>query len=336
MIHIKKHGQNCYIDGSLIPVLSKPFIDKLYITVKFLPESHEKIISGFTELEQNGDGLKCYKAAYEHNLKISKNFPDYAGEALLQCSPNTKKKDYNFFRLEMTPSRIDLNNLKTILDKTVPDGYEGVLKNGKVTRIDLSVDITNIAVSEIIATYPKMRVERHFGMGVKKQTKILGSPASNKSITLYDKVQEQKVFNKKHADTPNKLSKGNLTRLELSLKKTKITLAEIAVSPNPFKPLSLVAYPGCLSLKNYNPLWTLFLNVCQDHGGKAALAHFNKNDKDVYSYRLKHEGKSDWWKPGILWEGIQEAIEGLKIIKGNTPKISGVIGGEPAIEEYSH
>jgi hypothetical protein len=331
MIHIIKHGQKYYLDGSPIPVLSKPIIDKLYITVNFPPEDHEQIIHNFKELEQIGYAEVNKISAFSHNLKISKNFPDYEGEALIQCNP--KKAGNNFFRLEMTPSRIDLNNLKTILDKLLPGGYAGVLENGKVNRIDLTVDIVNISVAEMIATYPKMRVERHFGMGFKKQTKVIGSPQSNKSITLYDKVQQLKAFNGKHKGTPSPIPIGNLTRLELSLKRTKKSLAGISVLPNPFKPLSLVAYPGCLSSKNYNPLWTLFLNACQDHGYKAALAHFNKADKAIYAHRLKHEGKSEWWKPDVVWKGLQDAMEELKNVKGYSPKTFGVIGLEPPLED---
>jgi hypothetical protein len=332
MIHIKKGGNACYSNGCLVPVLGIPFIDKLYITVEFLPEHHTQIISNFEELIESGYGLKSNKSAYGHNLKISGNFPNYEGEALIQCSPHKSK--YNFFRLEMTPARIDMDNLKTILDKALPGGYAGVLKNGRVNRMDLSVDIANVSVAEIIARYPKMRVERHFGMGIKNQTKILGSPTGKKSFTLYDKQKQLQTFKAKHPGTTTALPVGKLTRLEMSIKKTNKTLDNILVLPNPLKHLTLVAYPGSMTSKSYDPSWSLFLSVCEDRGVKAALDHFNPIDKAVYALRLKQEGKSEWWQPEIVWQGLQEAIEGLKIVKGNTPCTQVVIGNEPGIADY--
>jgi hypothetical protein len=122
---------------------------------------------------------------------------------------------------------------------------------------------------------------------------------------------------------------GELTRLEISLKRTKATLAGITKLANPFKPLSLVAYPGCMSGKSYDPLWTLFLNVCEDCGEKTALAHLNKADQKISKDRLTKEGKTDWWKPDYVWQGILAAIMGLEQVKGFNPTINGVIGNEP-------
>jgi hypothetical protein len=63
--------------------------------------------------------------------------------------------------------------------------------------------------------------------------------------------------------------------------------------------------------------------------GKTALAHLNKADQKIFKDRLTKEGKTDWWKPDYVWQGILAAIMGLEQVKGFNPTINGVIGNEP-------
>lgn len=321
---IKKGNQKFYTGGHLVPLLTTPIIDKLYLTLDIPVHQQDQIISNLKKLAEAGYGIEIVKPAYTHNLKISQNFPDYEGEGIIQCAPtytskpDAVKKSYRYFRLGMTPSRIDLSNMKKILDQLLPDGYTGLLENGKVNQIDFTVDIKHIKVAELIASYPKLRVERHYGMGIAKQTKRLGN--NNKIVTLYDKKLQTNKYKKTHAATDTITLPGyELTRLELRIKDTKKRLDEILQLPNPFKPLSLIAFPGSMSPKNYDPLWLLFLSVCEDRGVKSALEHFNSSDKKAYALRLQQEGKKEWWQPDLVWEGIKKAITALYNVKGYTP-----------------
>jgi hypothetical protein len=278
--------------------------------------------------ENNADYTN--KTQYQHNCKLSSNYAAYEGEASIHCVPPPKKKGYNFFRLAMNPARVDLNYIKTELDKILPGGYAGLMKKGRVTRIDLTVDAYDIRIFEIIAAYPKMRVESHYGMGSNKQSKVIGK--YNKIITLYDKKQQlaEIMKNKSPFTYGLTMPEGYLTRIEIQLNRTNTNLKGILTLPNPFKPLSLVAYPGSMSPKNYDPMWTLFLAACQDHGRKTALTHFNAADKKKYKARLENEGKSDWWKPVEVWKGLPAVIDSILSVKGYGPKFN-CVGQEPLL-----
>jgi hypothetical protein len=288
----------------------------------------------FLEIFEIGWGMEySHKSSYEFNLTISGNFPDYEGVASIHClpknsatvtgdTPSTLKGDKikkNFFRLECDPARVDLANLKTILDQILPEGYLGLLKKGKVNRIDLSVDVANIKVAEVIASYPKLQVAYNYGKGINAQSKYIGSAKSNQQICLYDKVAQMAEMVKKFPGAVLPDPKTPLTRVEMRVKKTNKTLQEIVALPNPLKKLSLNAFLGSHSPKHYDPLWSLFLSACQDHGLKYALAHFSKKDALSIRIRFENEGKSDWWKPAAVWKYLQAEILELFKVTGNAP-----------------
>lgn len=328
-VKIKKNEKLHYTDGSPVPTVTDIFIDKLFITADYPEADHAQIIQNFYLAKDNNAGYSK-KTQYKHNCTLSSNYAAYEGEASIHCLPPPKKKGYYFFRLAMNPARVDLNYIKTELDKILPGGYAGLLAKGRVTRIDLTVDVYDVRIFEIIAAYPQMRVESHYGMGSNKQSKVIGK--HNKIITLYDKKQQlTEITKNKSPFTLNlPMPPGHLTRIEIQLNRTNKNLAGILTFPNPFKPLLLVAYPGSMSPKNYDPMWTLFLAACQDHGRKAALTHFSAADKKHYKARLENEGKSDWWKPEELWKGLPAVIDSILNVKGYGPKVN-CIGQEPLL-----
>ena len=325
------------MNKSLVPILGKPFIDKLFITLDIPENLQQQVKDKFLEIFDNGSGKEfSHKSSYEFNLTISDNFPDYEGAASIHCCPkntNSKSGDEakkttedkikkNFFRLVCNPARVDLDNMKTILDQILPEGYLGLLHKGKVNRLDLSVDVANMKVAEVIASYPKFQVAYTYGKGINSQAKYIGAAKSNKQICLYDKVVQMSEMVKKFPGAIPPDPKTPLTRIEMRLKKTNKTLLEIIAMPNPLKKLSLNAFLGSHSPKNSDPLWTLFLSACQDHGLKYAVAHFSKKDAASIKKRFENEGKSDWWKSAMLWKELQVAIKELFKVVGNAPKLT--------------
>jgi len=180
-VKIKKNEKLQYIDGSSVPTVSNIFIDKLFITADYPEADQAQIIHNFHLVKDNNAGYSK-KTQYKHNCTLSSNYAAFEGEASIHCLPPPKKKGYNFFRLAMTPSRVDLNYIKTELDKILPGGYSGLMEKGRVTRIDLTVDVQDVRIFEIIAAHPKMRVESHYGMGSTKQSAY--SDESDRSSVL--------------------------------------------------------------------------------------------------------------------------------------------------------
>jgi len=211
-VTIKKGDKIYYTNKSLVPILGKPFIDKLFITLDIPVNQQQQVMDKFIEIFDNGWATEySHKSSYVYNLTISDNFPDYEGAASIHClpknnanvagdAPSTIKGDKikkNFFRLECNPARVDLANLKTILDQILPGGYIGLLNKGKVNRIDLTVDVATMKVAEVIASYPKLQVAYNYGKGINSQSKYLGSPKSNQQICLYDKIAQMEEIDER-------------------------------------------------------------------------------------------------------------------------------------------
>lgn len=317
---IKEGKPKEYLFGQVVPQVGNLFIDKLYMTYQIPANLHEVIKARFQDALTQGNGITAFKVSktgYKNNIKLS---TEEEGDVLIQCAPY--KSGLNFFRLECTPSKVDMNILKTQLDFILKasGGYSGLIKKGVVTRIDFTVDAAYINPTDILASYPKMKVETLFAKNGIIETKYLGSPTSNKQVVLYDKVAEM-VFSKKDFKEPMASALDHkLLRIEFRLQNSNSTLKELEALPNPFEGLSLTAYPESKSMKNYAPLWSLFLSACRFEGITKALQHLNEQDRKHYQSRLKKEGKTEWWRPVKVWEGLPDALKVITHAKGYTPK----------------
>ena len=318
-VHIQhKNGKVTYPGGSEVPQVSNLFIDMLTMTLSIPKEFHHKVVAGFHHAYNHGWGKKDYKTAYSNGLKLTADFPHDEGNILIHCAP--KKTTHNFFRIEFNPSHANLDHLKTVLDHILPGGYASLISSGIVTRIDFTVDVSYLDATDVIAMYPKMKVEKHIGKGGVTESKYLGAIGSNKLIVLYDKaVQIAEMNKKKPAGLKKPVPSDKLLRVEFRLLKTGYTLKEIETVPNPFEHLTLIAFPGSKSPQSYDPTWTLFLSVCRNEGIPSALSHFNDQDQAHYTHRLNTEGRKDWWKPEQVWSGLPAALKAITSPKGYTP-----------------
>lgn len=316
-VHIKKNGNLEYLGGSTVPQLSNLFIDKLYIVLPIPEELHAETIAGFEKAINNGWGKKIYMPRYQHSLKLSSDSSD-EGNIIIQCNP--KNPAYRFFRLEFNPAKADLNNLKTQIDNILPGGYANLMANGIVNRIDFTVQATYINPTDILASHPDLKDGKYYGMTGSIESKYLGSPAINKEILLYDKNAEVVKSNlKKVKGLKTPVPDHKVLRIEFRLMKTNTTLKELEALENPFLNLTLTAYlPSNLSTP-YSPTWPLFLCSCRYEGVEKSLSYFNDEDREHYKNRLKTEGKTDWWKPAKVWEGLPSAINVITNAKGNNP-----------------
>lgn len=320
-VYLKENGQKKYLKGKqLVPQVSDLFIDKLYITLNIPIAQQQKAIDTFLAAEDNGwlSNVCMKKSAYGHNWYMSTDNPIGEGTVLLQCQP--KAPSHNFIRIEFNPAKADLASIKTFFDQFVPGGYSDLITKGTCNRIDLTVDVSFLDATEIIASYPKMKTEKHIGKGGKTESKYLGATGSNKQIAIYDKSAETAAKNKKKPVGLKKpVPEHKLLRVEMRLMKLKSSLMELVGLENPLKELSLIAFPGVLSADAYDPTWKLFLRVCDNEGTAAALSYLSSEDKKHFEERLKKEGRTDWWKPEKIWLGFPAAIEKVLGAKGFSP-----------------
>ena len=309
-VYMKDPGKVTYATAQEIPLVGTLCIDFLSLTLRIPEVFHQDVAAEFQKAHDLGWGYKIPKAGYVNNLMLSADFPQDEGNILIQCSP--KKTGLNFFRIEFNPSNTDVLSLKARLDDILPGGYDHLMKSGTVTCIDLTFDVSYPDDTDVIAMYPKMKVEKHVGKGGVTEAKYLGAIGSNKLIALYDKTAQITYKNKKiPVGLKKPLPTDKLLRVELRLLETGYTLKEMEAFSNPFKGLTLVAFPGSKSKAYYDPTWTLFLSVCQDKGIPGALAHFDAGDMKEYKKRIDAEGRTDWWNPEDVWSGLPAAMKAI-------------------------
>lgn len=318
-VHVNKNGKLEYLTGQVVPKVGNLFIDKLYMTCNIPSQLHEATIAKFHEAVSNGNAYKVSKTIYKHNIKLS---TADEGDILIQCQHNNPK--YNFFRLEFNPAKANLNHLKTQLDHilTAIGGYTGLLTHGIVTRIDFTVEALYIGPTDILARYPDMVDESHYAKNGSIESKYLGASSSSKQVLLYDKPAQIAESNKKKPKGLKAIVPDHkMLRIEIKLTNTKCTLKDMELLPNPFLGLTLTAYPEAKSMKTYDPLWSLFLSACRYEGVDNALLHFNEQDQETYKKRLITEGRTEWWDPVKVWQGLSSAISIITNVKGFTPSL---------------
>lgn len=315
VIHRKKGDTFTYLTGQLVPQVGPLFVDMLTMTLDIPVELHAEVVAGFKKAKELGDGKYVSRTAYSSNLKLS---TEVEPDVLIQCSP--KIPTHRFFRIEFNPSKVNLHNLRKNIDNILPGGYSHLMSAGIVTRIDLTIDALYLDATDIIASNPKITVEKHYAKNGTIETKYLGASSSNKQFVLYDKVAEIKHSNAKKVKAfKTAIPTDKILRIEHRFLKLNCTLKGVATLPNPFQDLSLVAYPGSKSTKAYDPLWTLFLSACRFEGVETAFTHLNDEDQENFRKRLKADGRTDWWKPETVWQGLPSAIDSIVNVKGYTP-----------------
>jgi hypothetical protein len=310
-----------YLGGPNVPQVSELFIDRLCMTLDIPKSHHAATIANFKKAEDCGDGEKPKKKVGKYDYSLHLTGDTEEGQILIQCSPSNPS--YRFFRIEFNPSKANLWNLKKNINNIVPGGYENLMNTGLVTRIDFTVDISYLDATDIIASHSKIEVESLYAKNGSIESKYLGASSSNHQTLLYDKVAEIVHSNKKKPKgLKSQVPPNKLLRVEYRHLKSYCTLQEHETLKNPFVDLTLIAFPELKSEKQYDPLWTLFLVTCRYKGVKNALSYFNENDKAIYLKRLKAEGKTDWWNPKKIWEGLPAAIASLMNVKSSAPSLS--------------
>lgn len=291
--------------------------DKLTLTCDLPEKLHMQVIDNFKEVKsypQGAYGYSCKLNELGVNPIPYKEFSeseDKLTSAFLQCAPS--KKGHSFFRLDCNPAKVDMFDLKYIIDNNFLNfkgiGFDYLLQHGKVTRIDLAIDTLHEAANEFLYDYPKMRrVEVvHTKSG---RTEYLGGKyKSGKRIVIYDRVQAIKHSNsKKFYDAYKEpIPEMPILRVEFRLK-PNLKFKDILEMGNPFDGLGLSLFDKLE--KGDDSMWSLFLALARFEGAQATLARLPKALKKEYVDRLK-QGKVGWWKPKEIWSQFPSVIQSI-------------------------
>ncbi|PIU06538.1 MAG: hypothetical protein COT28_21735 [Methylobacterium sp. CG08_land_8_20_14_0_20_71_15] len=284
--------------------VSDPFIDKISIVVKPASEAeavdiHNALWVAFydkgTFNKAGPEASKGYQDARFVHLDST------AARPLIQYRGHNGKAE--LIRLEFNPRKLGEDGFVEFgayMDSVVPDGWEYVVTNGHVTRIDVAVDVTGVRIGDLLCLPKQGLTSTTWGVDGHAQTIHLGKKGNQTSI--YN-VKAKRLTKKQKWTGPTKI------RIERRLRNPEFHgLADLAKLANPFAGLVMTKPlpPPAPGMKTWE--WAMFGDSVQVRGLTAALALLPKERRLKYRAYLKSHPQP-WWQPADLWEHWQEIVE---------------------------
>lgn len=282
----------------------EPFIDKIMIDITPPSEKSRK------ELH---NAFFTYAGDKSHFLDAKPNRGFSIGKRIvLGESFDTKSNPYlsvahgqdqiTKLRLEFSPQNLGvygMNQLHSVLSLFTDSGWAFVVEHGRARKIEVSVDIPNVKVGDLLVLPSQTTVARTWKKGGMIETLVIGQSASGKQTRIYDrgaKRQAKGQFDPKY----------NGTRIEVITRLAR-DLTDLGKMPNPFKHIRLlVAPPPPNDPKPY--IWTMFMDSVAARTLPVALKLLPEEKRTEYRKWLK-QYPVDWWNPDAIWAKWPKYLE---------------------------
>lgn len=263
-------------------------IDKLSVTLPVPPKFRMKVKNRLLE------GIKYFKSKnipakhYPNQERCGNIFkftlPTDTVEGFfdLKISIYPMNKSHNFFRVEFNPNKLGSKGgrkiMKILIKVLGADIAAKLFTEGRVSRLDLALDIRKPLGNYFVFMRGLQQSSILLGADGAVESQILGSPASSKRLTLYNKAVEQSL-----ANTGDK----HWWRLEFVLRNLKCSVAGFdAGLLKHFQEICLISR----DILDDDSFGRRFLRQVVKHGLNSALHPLDRNVKDRYLRRLaKHE-----------------------------------------------
>jgi hypothetical protein len=290
-----------------------PFIDKISVVmdvpVKTAHKSYQSIMAQTKDytIFKSAKPVSPFKRAWRIALDCvpkSKKWP------MLMVSYDSEMQQVKQFRIEFSPFDLGtkgMDELHVALMMLMDGGWESFALYGRVTMIEITVDLPGIQVDQF-DPIPKQSLYRQaWGKDGLLETVVLGKPQGNQT-KIYDR-------GKKRTDKGQKWQGPVTTRVERRLRLQGQKLADLPQIPNPF--LSIIVPEWNISAPPDEPkekvyLWTLFQDSIKARGVTGALNLFPEKKRSTYRAWLIQNPVS-WWNPQAIWEQWSDYIDELGI-----------------------
>jgi hypothetical protein len=291
-----------------------PFIDKISVVMDVPAEDGQKLYGHiFTQFKdtiafKSGKLVKPYTTARRIVLPSvvhDKKWP------LLQCRMSFQDKTTFALRIEFSPIDLGIkgmDELHSVLVSLVDGGWSYFVTHGRVTMIEVTVDLPGINMEQFSVLPKQGTVSRAWGSNGKLETTVLGKAAGNQT-KIYDRGKKRKAKGQGWSGPIT-------TRVERKLRpQPKLQLADLASLKNPFADITLLPSaigppPDEPDTKEY--LWTLFQDSIQIRGLVAALKLLPEVKRTTYRKWLAQH-PAEWWKPHVIWSHWPKYISDIQI-----------------------
>jgi hypothetical protein len=281
----------------------EPFIDKMSITLAVSEVHLPSVWTAVKEVIKLPGLFKKTKWSklYQLNYLISGASTDE--RVLFQFGTKGDKPPQ--CRLEFNPKKLGidgLNDLDNILGEIFPDGWGYVFNNGRVTRLDVAVDLPGVRMDQFLFLAHQGETYQCFETNGHLETLYMGKPKSNQT-RIYSKKKEQLAKGKPFGKS--------VVRVERTLRNLNLLVGELQKLKNPFGQMAMVE-PSPLPPPWEKPkVWSMFQDSVNMRGLMPAMALLPEHRRSEYRKHLKQNQKV-WWQPQAIWEKWPEVSKSLK------------------------
>lgn len=201
-------------------------------------------------------------------------------------------------RIEFSPVDIsgsEMKHLDSVLRSFLPNGWGFFAALGKVTMIEVSVDLPLVETDFVHPLPQQTTTVKTWGTGGTLETIYLGKGKGN-FTRIYDRGVKRKA---KGQHSPE----YHGTRVERVLRPNgKLAVKDLAGLPNPFSGLAFIKLPSARppdEKKDY--LWQMFRDTVRVRGLPSALKLLPVEKRTAYRKWLAAHPE-DWWSPDEIWK----------------------------------
>jgi hypothetical protein len=293
----------------------KPKIDRLSITLNIADTTKRKIIrQHLIDMADSGNPLltmwKKFKGwgsgKYDRSfaLKVSNG-----KSILVQCAPI--KSAVSFLRFEFNPAAIGPGGVAAFRDHLLAINggaltYKKLAHSGKVTRLDIAVDLVNIDLEDLLISTAKPGISQsYFGLTGKAETKYLNVNKKGSNLYVYDRktlLQKQKAEGK---GSGSEFGQAKYTRVEVRAE-PNLPIAKLSKLKNRLKKIALIDIEAAKPPEEEHH-WKLFQDSCRYRGLAGALVRLPNNVRQKYEAAIA-SAETGFWNPELLWSFWPEVL----------------------------
>ncbi len=259
-------------------------IDKLSGTLpvpsKFRMRVKNRLLEGMKYFKSKNIVAKHYanQERYGNNFKFKLPTDTMEGVFDLKISIYPMNKSHNFLRIEFNPNTLGSKGgqkIMKILTKVLGADLAATLfTEGRLTRLDLALNVRKYLGNCFIYMKGLRQASIFLGDDGAVESQVLGSPASSKRLTLYNKTAEQCL-----PDTGDK----HWWRLEFVLRNLECSVA--GIDRELLKPFQQISFYS-RELLDDGSFDLPFLQQVKEHGLNSALHPLDRNTKAKYLRRM--------------------------------------------------
>ncbi len=293
------------------PFVAPIVIDKISIVLQVPTEMDKKAIVQFLlhGLEDTESGFqKAYpNNTYANAFTLSIKAP-LSGTDCVLIQANPVKKTNAFLRVEFNPSKAGTSGMDLLRQHCaafLDYDYTTLVKAGRVTRMDVAMDLMGIRLDDLAARSVKLKKSTvHSAVDGGTETVYLGATKGNRRIRIYDK-------GKQLGETGQKLPSFPVTRVEAELRNVCM-LRNIPALGNPFTDVGIWYLPEA-NFAGEDHIWRMFLDSVSRRGLRSALKQIPDSYRQPFNDAL-HACPLGMWDPGKHWAYWPKRVDDSELL----------------------